>query len=333
MRKSGLEFKVGFFVLICLGILGALMLQFSKGTTFFRPTYTIGVRAPNIGGLRVRASVLMSGVQVGTISGIVLSPEGTNVTIELKIYRPFEIHRNARFAIEQFGFLGDQYVAIYPQGGVSPIMQSGESATADAPFNMQEFTRSATGFILRIDETAKRLNDAINDVRRFVLNEQTLTNLSYTVGSLRQVADDAQATVVNNNQLIVTNSSSVGLAVSNLTLFSAQLKGIAQTGQNILDTNGPVISTAVSNVAVATVTLTNLLHEVQAGHGLVGSLLENQQLAANVSLLSSNLTLTSSNLNEQGLWRLLFGWRKSSTPTYPNPNLPPSPDRKPAGSK
>ena len=33
INRSRLEFKVGFFVLICLGLLVALVLQFSKGTT------------------------------------------------------------------------------------------------------------------------------------------------------------------------------------------------------------------------------------------------------------------------------------------------------------
>ena len=108
MSKSRLEGKVGLFVFIGLALLAALLIQFSKGTTFFRHTYNILLRAPSVGGLKARAGVLMSGVQVGTVSDIKLGPQGTNVTLTLKIYGQYEIHKDAMFLIEQSGFLGDQ---------------------------------------------------------------------------------------------------------------------------------------------------------------------------------------------------------------------------------
>src|SRR5690348_15579091 len=90
MSKSHLEWKVGLFVLIGLALLGALLLEFSKGLTFFRPTYEIDLRAPNVGGLKPRAAVLMSGVQVGTVSGIRLAPDGRTVLILLRIYGQYK---------------------------------------------------------------------------------------------------------------------------------------------------------------------------------------------------------------------------------------------------
>src|SRR3954466_578982 len=112
--KGKLELQVGLFVCLGLALLAALMLQFSKGTTFFRKTYDILLRATTVGGLKPKASVLMAGVQVGTVSDIRLGPHGTNVTITLRIFQEFQIHRDARILIETSGFLGDQYVAIVP---------------------------------------------------------------------------------------------------------------------------------------------------------------------------------------------------------------------------
>ncbi|MDB6016787.1 MAG: Mammalian cell entry related domain protein [Pedosphaera sp.] len=316
MSKSRYEIKVGLFVLLCLVILAVLMLQFSKGTTFFRPTYTIAVKSSNAGGLRPRASVLMAGVQVGTVAQTLLSPEGTNVTIYLKIYKQYVIHRSARFVIEQYGFLGDQYISIYPNGNTGPPLEPGDVASAQEPFNLLEVARGAQGFIQRIDETAQKLNDAINDVRRLVLNEQTLTNLAVTVGTFRQVSEDALVTVQNINQLVVSNGVPAGTAISNLVVFSEQLNGVAQTAQGILNTNGPQIATAINNVQVSTAMLTNLLGEVQAGHGLAGALFKNDEMSGNFSLLASNLAVTSSNLNRLGLWRVIRG------PKHPPPEPP-----------
>src|SRR5438046_7855542 len=128
MSKSRLEWKVGLFVLIGLVLLAALLLQFSKGTTFFRPTIQILLRAGNVGGLKMKAQVLMAGVQVGTVADIRLGPEGTNVTISLKIYDQYIIHKDVRFLIEQSGFLGDQYVAIMPTKNQGEMFRDGDTA-------------------------------------------------------------------------------------------------------------------------------------------------------------------------------------------------------------
>ena len=98
MSPKRLEWKVGLFVLVCLVLLGVLVLNFSKGLTFFTPTYTLHLKTANVGGIKREASVLMAGVQVGNVTGAELSPEGTNVTVFLKILNRYRIHRLPCFA-------------------------------------------------------------------------------------------------------------------------------------------------------------------------------------------------------------------------------------------
>ena len=187
MDKSRLEWKVGTFVFIGLVLLGILLLQFSKGTTFFRTTYDIRLHAASVGGLKARAQVLMSGVQVGTVSGMQLASDGKSVTITLRIYAKYQLHKDARFAIEQSGFLGDQYVAILPTNNEGPTFASGEDAKAEAPLDMQEVARSAAGLLLHIDSAATNINEALNDARRTIFSGRALTNLSVTLDNLHEV--------------------------------------------------------------------------------------------------------------------------------------------------
>src|SRR5690348_13875335 len=112
MSQSRMEFKVGAFVLVCLGLLALLLIEFSRGPTMFRSTYNLNLVARNVGGLRPAAGVLLSGVQVGTVSRIQLDSSGTNVNITLRMFSEYVIKDDARFVIEQAGFLGDEYVAI-----------------------------------------------------------------------------------------------------------------------------------------------------------------------------------------------------------------------------
>ena len=306
MSKSRLEWKVGLFVLVGLVLLALLALQFSKGTTFFRPTYTIKLRAANVGGLKLRAQVLMAGVQIGNVSDIRLSPGGTNVTIFLRLFSQFEIHRDARFLIEQAGFLGDQYVAILPTHNAGELFQDGDIAETEPPFNMQEVARSAAGFIQRVDQTAEKLNDAISDVRRLVLNEQTLTNLSTAVVNMRVVSERALSTVDTLDALVSSNSPALAHSGSNLVVFSEQMNQFAGSLSGVLATNRDEINAAVKNIESSTAVLKTVLDDLQAGKGLAGSLLKNEQLASTVLQIANNLSITSSNLNRLGLWGVLW---------------------------
>jgi phospholipid/cholesterol/gamma-HCH transport system substrate-binding protein len=328
MNKSRLEWKVGLFVTVGLVLLAVLLLAFSKGMTFFRPTYTILLQAPNVGGLKTRAGVLMSGVPVGTVNDINLSPEGTNVTIGLRIYSQYQIHTNAQFVIESSGFLGDQYVAILARTNEGPVFHDLESARAQAPFDLQEVARSAAGFIQRIDVTARNLNDAIVDVRRLVLNEQTLTNLSAAAGNLRVVSERAQLTVNNLNSVVESNRPAISESASNLVLFTEQINQFAGSLRSLVTTNTPEIDAAVKNLEVSTEELKAMLEDVRAGKGLVGHLLNNEQMVTNVYQLTANLSITSSNLNRLGLWGILWQHKPpktnapASSSAKPNPKYP-----------
>ena len=110
MNQSRLQWRVGIFVFVGLVLLAGLLVRVaSKGLTLFRPTYQILLQDETAGSLKVRAQVLMSGVQVGSVSDIRLAPSGKYVTITLRIYSEYKIYKSARFLIEQSGFLGDEY--------------------------------------------------------------------------------------------------------------------------------------------------------------------------------------------------------------------------------
>ena len=206
MEQKRLETKVGLFVFIGLVLLAVLLIQFSKGTSLFHGTYDLRLHASNVGGLKERASVLLAGVQVGSVSDIQLADDGKSVTILLKIYKNFKIYSDARFVIEQSGFLGDQYVSVISVSNLPPVLTNNAEVECQPPFNLQEVARSAAGFVQRIDETAKKLDASVTDLRRVVLNVNTLTNFSIAVNNMRTVSEQAMGTMSGINALIATNA-------------------------------------------------------------------------------------------------------------------------------
>ena len=306
MENSRLETKVGIFVLIGLVLLGVMMVQFSKGNSLFRDTYTVNLHTRNVGGLKSKSAVLLAGVQVGSVRQIDLSADGKSVTIQLQIYKSFPIYHDARFVIEQAGFLGDQFVSVIPTSNAPPALIDGADVNCQEPFNLQQVARDAAGFIQRIDETAKKLDASVTDLRAQVLNAGTLANFGTSITNLKIFTEQALGTIKNINGIVETNSTQVGLAVSNAVLFSEELTRLAASAQVMLDTNGATISIAAKNIAETTETFKKLAADLHAGKGLAGTFLKNPERATNFQAIAANLAVTSSNLNRLGLWGILW---------------------------
>jgi phospholipid/cholesterol/gamma-HCH transport system substrate-binding protein len=317
MEQKRLETKVGLFVLIGLVLLALLVIQFSKGTSLFHGTYELRLHASNVGGLKPRATVLLAGVQVGSVSNIKLAGDGKSVTIFLKIYKENKIYHDARFVIEQSGFLGDQYVSVITVSNLPPALTNGEDVECQEPFNLQEVARSAAGFIQRIDETAQKVDASITDLQRVVLNVNTLTNFTVAVNNLRVVSEQAMGTMNDINAIITTNGSQVSLAVSNVVFFSQELTRMANSADSLLATNTPEINDAVNNIKTSSEALKKIMEDLQSGRGLAGALLQNEQLATNVQTIADNLAVTTSNLNRVGLWGILWSHKTPATNTAP----------------
>ena len=299
MEKSRLETKVGLFVLIGLLLLVALMVWFSKGTSLFRSTYVLKLHTANIGGLKPESTVFLAGVGVGSVQRIELDPSGTNVTAWLQIYKNHPIYHDARFVIEMSGFLGDQYVSVVPTENTLPLLTDGADVQCEAPFNLQEVARGAAGFVQRLDDTARKLDASVNDLRSQVLNAQTLANFGTSITNLRIFTEQAVGAVHDIHDIIGTNSGQIGIVVSNIALFSAQLNQLGISASNILANNG-------DNLTATTKNIQELVRDVQAGKGVAGALLADNQTSTNFQLLAENLSLASSNLNRFGLWHFLW---------------------------
>src|SRR2546428_9034497 len=206
MSQKRLEWKVGLFVVVCLVLLGLLVLNFSKGLTFFTPTYTLRLKTSNVGGIKREAAVLVAGVPVGNVAGAELSPDGRTVTVLLKILSRYQIHGDAVFTIDSMGFLGDQYVAIIAGKNETPVLEDGDEVICREPFNLQEVARSALGFIQRIDATARKLDSALARVDQHVLNEYTLTNLAATIANFRPVSQRTLATLDHVGRVVQSHT-------------------------------------------------------------------------------------------------------------------------------
>lgn len=329
MTKQKIEIRVGVFVFIGLIILAILLLSFSKGTLFMKPTYEILLKTRNVGGIKTRAGVLMSGVQVGHVDKVYLTSDNMDVIIQLKIEDKYKIRKDSRFVIEQAGFLGDQYVAIYPSTNQTPYLNSGDIVACEEPFNLQETARAAARFIKTVEDSIQDLNKIIMRLDTNLFTEQNFANINYSVSNLNKITENLVSGLEQINSILLTNKDNVTLTISNVTQLSSNLVPfITELNSTVLSvhrafsTNEERIAITLSNLVAATADATNLLAKLQTGEGLIPALIGDREIKnevtnilENVSQLSANITIATSNLNKHGLWWML--WK----PKYPKTNV------------
>ena len=301
MSESRLQGKVGLFVFLGIVLIAALLLNFSKGASIFTPTYQIRLKAANVGGLKARSAVFVSGVEVGNVMTMELDKDGKTVLLQLKIQKRYPLHRDATFVIEQIGVLGDQFVAIYPGDNSGPLLKDGEEMEARPAFNLQEVARSASELIKRYDKVGESASEAITRLNSQVLDAKTLSNFSSAIGNFRLMSERAVGVMDNVGGIVATNTIPLATTLSNLVRFSARLQTVAADLDDTILTNRAGINASVQNLQVATASLKKIADDLQSGKGLAGGLLKDEQMKADVSVTFSNLAVVSSNLAKYGL--------------------------------
>jgi phospholipid/cholesterol/gamma-HCH transport system substrate-binding protein len=123
---------VGLFVLAGLAAVGYLSIQVG-GLSYKGPGgFTIYATFDEIGGLKPRAPVSISGVKVGQVSRIELSDD-LRARVTLDLDPSLELPIDSSAGIRTAGLLGDQFVALEP-GAEEEALSAGEEVafTEDA---------------------------------------------------------------------------------------------------------------------------------------------------------------------------------------------------------
>lgn len=117
MQKSKLiELYVGAFVLLGLFALGFLAFKVSNlSHSVDDSSYQVTASFSNIGGLKKRSPVNISGVKIGEVDSIVYDPHKQKADVKLRISQKFgSIPNDSEAKILTSGLLGEQYIGIDP---------------------------------------------------------------------------------------------------------------------------------------------------------------------------------------------------------------------------
>lgn len=134
-QTRSVELGTGLFVLLGFAALFFLTTQTTGNNTFTGDdTYEVYAHFDNVGSLKQRAPVSMSGVTIGRVTSVEFDPVNLDARVTLAIDKKYEeIPDDSDAAIQTSGMLGSQYIGLQAGGSESYLANGSEI----------EFTQSA----------------------------------------------------------------------------------------------------------------------------------------------------------------------------------------------
>jgi phospholipid/cholesterol/gamma-HCH transport system substrate-binding protein len=130
MKTSrNIEIMVGIFVLLGFISLFLLALNISNVSSFGTNNgYTVKVYFDNIGGLKTRAPISMSGVKIGRVSHIAYNQQRGQAEVSMLIEPDYQLSIDTQASIYTTGLLGEQYISLEP-GAEDEVLEPGDMIT------------------------------------------------------------------------------------------------------------------------------------------------------------------------------------------------------------
>jgi phospholipid/cholesterol/gamma-HCH transport system substrate-binding protein len=125
-QTRSVELGTGLFVLLGLAALFFLTTQTTGSDNFAASdAYKVSARFENVGSLKNRAPVSMSGVTIGRVTSIAFDPERLEATVSFVIDSKYaKIPDDSDASILTSGLLGSQYIGLQP-GGSDTYLEEG----------------------------------------------------------------------------------------------------------------------------------------------------------------------------------------------------------------
>jgi len=126
-QSKAVEIAVGLFVAGGMAALFVLAMKVSNlSSVSTGASYTISAAFENIGGLKVRSPVTVSGVRVGRVDSINYDFDNYEAVVQLRIGDAYDkFPEDTTASIFTAGLLGEQYVALEP-GGAEKNLKPGD---------------------------------------------------------------------------------------------------------------------------------------------------------------------------------------------------------------
>ncbi|HEX8296691.1 MAG TPA: MlaD family protein [Chthoniobacteraceae bacterium] len=291
-ERRGVEFFVGLFLLLGLGMVAAMVLVFGRFSQGMEKFYPLTVEFPNAAGLVKGCDVLISGARVGIVAD---SPRlvGPNygVAVLLNVKQEVAIPRSASFQIRSNGMLGDSYIDVLPprEFTEADFAQPGETIKGNRAGGLDELTAKGGVMMDRLnDEILRKLSANLDEIRTTtsslnerLLSERNLKNVEETFANLKEVTSgfaktskDLDLVVLRAQEVIDATKITMKTTDAAAAELKLALADFRKTADSATDTVGSA---------------KQLINKASNGEGTIGSLITDKKMAQDLRALIANM--------------------------------------------
>jgi phospholipid/cholesterol/gamma-HCH transport system substrate-binding protein len=261
--------RTGIFVIICFSLLVIALFLIGDKSKLFSNTSTYNVKFRDINGLKQGAQVIMSGMNVGSVSAIELPKKsGDSVHVSIHIIKEAQglIHLDSRATVTTVGLVGDKTIAITDGTSTSPVMPIGGWIIGESPRDLMGIVDTAASALAAVKKLTDLIDNMVTDIRS---GKGTVGKFLTDDELYRQIKD------------IVSNTDNSIVSISN----TAKQLGIS-------------IDSALGNLASTSSAFKNLANSISSSKGTVGKLLNDTEIYANLLGLAESVKGTVAELHD-----------------------------------
>lgn len=288
------ELKFGLIAVFAIVMAGLLIFAVGGGGGFFWQNYPLKVQFPNVAGLMSGSPVRVAGIEVGSVTGVELVPNGAEVSFNVSDdMRPIITDRSTA-KIGSISLLGEGAVDIEAAPSGTPLPDWAYVATGKPAPSIAELTAQAGTGVADVTALIADLRAGKGTIGKLLTDEAVYAEFN----SLISAADRVARNVANGKGTMgkFANDPKVydelNASVANLNAITTKLKnGEGSLGQLL---NDPALAKSLNSTAASFESLSGKLNR---GEGTAGKLLNDDALYKRMDSLTARLDTVLQNLN------------------------------------
>ncbi|MCW3115756.1 MAG: Mammalian cell entry related domain protein [Segetibacter sp.] len=300
-NKNTRAFVVGIFIFLGIAIFVVTVLTLGGQQKTFQKSIVVRAIFDDINGLQKGNNIWFSGVKIGTVKKISFVGN-SQVEVDMNIDEASKqyIRKNAKARISSDGLIGNKIIVLYAGASKSPSVENGDLLGVEKASNPDEMmatfqanNQNLFAITTDVKGISKRITEGKGTVGKLLTDETLVNDLHSTMLRLRQASANAErlsATIAAFAEKLQRKGTLANDLVTDTTVFN-RLKATAAQIESV-SKNASIV---VDNLNNTSSQLGNSLNNKSTP---VGMLLNDEDAAADIRVILSNLQAGSQKLND-----------------------------------
>lgn len=187
------ERLVGAFVIIALAVALAVLLARGETSDWFQKQVMFSAYLSNAQGISTESAVRVSGIRVGRVTAIGLSPDN-RIHIRFYVLERFRnlVRADSRAALSKLSFVGNAAIEIGAGSPTAPLLAEGAVLAVEEPMSIDELIADIKPVVEKAGEAIERVADLVQAIDPAAVHGTT-NDLARTAANLRAASEQVVA--------------------------------------------------------------------------------------------------------------------------------------------